>query len=207
MADHDLLETSKQLLDSLRGKKLPDFVRRAMAEASAAVRSEEARRKVQGGPGNEPQRRDEGLRPVEHRYMGPQADPGPSYCSCGAVFDAKYEPRRRKLYREHAAEWRARDALDRARPITLDEIMAVLDWAERDQEECRSCCGDQDEEREARQNLRMIARARVFLRALFRVHVRPGPARVRVPEDAPENCPDCGADTLNEHFDGCGSGP
>lgn len=140
-----------------------------------------------------------------HIYSGAQADPGPSYCSCGAVFDAKYEPRRRKLYRQHAAECRAQDALQGARPIDLYEVMEILDWAERDQDECRQC-GDEEGEKEARGNLRMIRRARVFLRALFRVHVRPAPTQTRGPKEAPENCPDCGADTLGQHFDGCESG-
>lgn len=141
-----------------------------------------------------------------HLYTGPRADPGPSYCSCGAVFDAKYEPRRRRLYREHAAEWRARDALGRARPIDVGEAMEILDWAERDQQEFRSCCGDVEQEREAGRNLRMIARARIFLRALFRVHVRPVPPPERAPRPELENCPDCGADVLGRHFDGCKRG-
>lgn len=142
---------------------------------------------------------------AKHIYSGAQADPGPSYCSCGAVFDAKYEPRRRKLYRHHAAECRARDALQAARPIGQDDVLAILDWAERDQDECRQC-GEEEGEKEARENLRMIRRARVFLRALFRVYVRPAPTPAREPKEAPENCPDCGADTLDRHFDGCENG-
>lgn len=95
-------------------------------------------------------------------------------CSCGA---AEYHTRTRAsakdAHADHVERMRAQatlsDALRRwdGDPAQLFlDVGNLCDWAERDQDECRQC-GDEAGEREAKNNLRIVAELRRALPALL----------------------------------------
>jgi hypothetical protein len=104
----------------------------------------------------------------------PHQSGAPYVCSCGrSSYNVKHYALARAAHSDHVVMMRARELLDNCLtdldvPGLGSDLDSILDWAERDQNECRQC-GDIEGEREAKANLRTIRRMRDIVPALLLV--------------------------------------
>lgn len=133
-------------------------------------------------------------------------------CSCArASYNAKRAKSAREMHAEHVAQVKAREAVTKALERwegssnqLFCDVENLQDWADRDQEEMTKC-GDEDTEKEARNNRKIVKELCTAFAALlvldgWKSSRYVAPAKTK--SDS-QNCPSCEGDMLGRPFDGC----